>query len=144
MGMRTILILLSLVSACLACKSSLYGEWTDDKTQQTVTFSSSGVTGWDVSLFSHTVNTWKCAEESTDQILLSSSPIDIYSLYFVVHRCITVTKETDCKYQITFNNPVEPNAGNERVTVLLKNDDATLSMCSSDGETRTITKNGCV
>lgn len=143
MGMRTSAILLSLVSACLACKSSLYGEWTDDKTKQTVTFSSSGVTGWDVSLFSYKVNTWKCAEESTDQILLSSSPVDIYSLYFVVYRCITLKKETDCKYQITFNNQIEPNAGNERVTVLLKDDDANLSMCSSDGESRTITKNGC-
>lgn len=44
--------------------------------------------------------------------------------------------------QTPLSTAVEPNAGNERVTVLLKNDDATLSMCSSDGETRTITKNG--
>lgn len=141
--MRTILILVSVVSACFACKSSLYGQWTDDKTKQAVTISSTGVTGLGVTLFSQTVNKWKCAEESTDQILLSSSPVRIYSLNFVVYRCITVKKETDCKYQITLNNEMEMNAGNERVTVLLENDDANLSMCSSGGETRTITKNGC-
>nr|XP_022320983.1 uncharacterized protein LOC111123135 [Crassostrea virginica]XP_022320985.1 uncharacterized protein LOC111123135 [Crassostrea virginica] len=144
MGLLTSLVLLSFVCAGYACKSSLYGKWTDAKTNKVVTFDSTGVTGWDVSLFSYQVTSWKCHDESTDQILLSSSPVSIYNMNFVVYRCLQLKKETDCKYTITFQNAEEYNAGNARVSVLLEDDVATLSMCSAgEGESRTITKNDC-
>ncbi|XP_062601557.1 uncharacterized protein LOC134263255 [Saccostrea cucullata] len=131
--------------ACTSFPSDLTGEWTDSRTNKEVDFKSSGVTGWDVTLFGKSVNSWTCVDEDTDQILLASPPVQIYGLDFVVYRCMKYQKLSSCSYKITFNSGKEINAGNERVIVLVKGDSkATVAMCNAGVvESRTITENTC-
>ncbi|XP_061169981.1 uncharacterized protein LOC133179204 [Saccostrea echinata] len=137
--------------ACTSFPSDLTGDWTDSSTNKGVDFKSSGVTGWDVTLFGRSVNSWTCVDEDTDQILLASSPVKIYGLDFVVYRCMKYKKLSNCSYKITFNSGKEMNAGNQRVFVLLKGDKdangdskATVALCNAGVvESRTIRKNTC-
>ncbi|XP_056009840.1 uncharacterized protein LOC130046305 isoform X2 [Ostrea edulis] len=147
MEQYSVFLLLPLLTACLACTSfpsDLSGQWTDGSTNKGITFQSSGITGWEVPMFNQKVSSWKCVDEDVNQILLSSSPVQIYGLDFVVYRCMKWEKVSSCNYKITFNSNKQAEAGNERVVVLLKSDEAKVSMCSAGvEESRTIKKDTC-
>ncbi|XP_048777400.1 uncharacterized protein LOC125681388 [Ostrea edulis] len=148
MEQYSIFLLLPLLTACLACTSfpsDLSGQWTDGSTNKGITFQSSGITGWEVSMFNQKVSSWKCVDEDANQILLRSSPqILIFGLEFVVYRCMKWEKVSSCNYKITFNSKKEIQTGNERVVVLRKSDEAKISMCSAGvKEFRTIKKDTC-
>ncbi|XP_061170141.1 uncharacterized protein LOC133179389 [Saccostrea echinata] len=154
MKQRLLFLLLPFVTTCLACTSfptDLTGDWTDSSTNKGVDFTSSGVTGWGVTVLDKSVNSWTCVDEDTDQILLASPPVNIFGVDFVVYRCMKYKKLSSCSYKITFNSGKDINARNQRVIVLLKGDKdangdskATVALCNAGVvESRTIRKNTC-
>lgn len=88
-----------------------------DNTRGTVSFNSTNVSGWGLTVFKQLISTWICVNNASSKTLImrSSSTFTYSSKQIYAYICLSLTEITNTSYYYYQKYQMEANAGQERV-----------------------------
>ncbi|KAK3097990.1 hypothetical protein FSP39_015096 [Pinctada imbricata] len=144
------LIMTTLYGSC-----SLPSGWTNswyDSGMADVTFSGSGLTGWDITAFDDSVTSWTCQTGNTEYLLFKGdNEVNMDDRPLNVFRCIHITQITDYSYMYYPLAGKEGNSSDVRLILEAQDPEITswdlniycnMSLKPGDGEYHMLIKKG--
>lgn len=127
----TIFTVSEVSGACTFPSSFVNSTWYDN-TRGTLTFTKTTMSGWVFTVYSKTLSTWQCVDNSSSTVLVmrSNSSFNYSTISLYAYICLSLTEITARSYYYYQRHAMEPNAGQERV-MISDNGSLTKNICNN-------------